>query len=168
MADTTSAEAASALAAAAAAAASSSAAIPSLVVGDGHASDGEPVLGGHDGNDDPDGENNATEDINGGFLDGRPDLSQDAIENLRAQHLRLKEQQKKVRRDMKNQKRMRSRIIKRVKHLDTASVLQVLIERGVTFGTLRGAAGVAAAANAVASAQATRAAAASQSSASSR
>jgi hypothetical protein len=73
-----------------------------------------------------------------------------------------------VRKDMKNQKRMRSRIVKRVKHLDTASVLQVLIEPGVTFGSFKGAAGLAAAANAVVSAQATRAATAAASSAASR
>ena len=92
------------------------------------------------------------------FFDGRPDLSQNALENLRAQHQRLKEQQKLVRKNMKNQTRMRSRIIKRMRHLDTASVLQVLVERGVNFGSLKGAAGVAAAATAVANAQTARAA----------
>ena len=114
-----------------------------------------------------DGEGGESDDGAGDLFDGRPDLSQNAIENLRAEHQRLKEQQKKVRRDMKNQKRVRSRIIKRMRHLDTASVLQVLIERGVNFGNVRGAAGVAAVANAVASAQARRAADAASAAASS-
>ena len=80
----------------------------------------------------------------------------------------MKEQQKLVRKNMKNQKRIRSRIIKRMRHLDTASVLQVLVERGVNFGSLKGAAGVAAAATAVANAQSARAASSATSAPSSR
>jgi len=64
---------------------------------------------------------------------GRPDLAQDTIETLRRQHRELKAQQKKVRRQLKNQAKKRSRIVKKMRHLDTAAVLQVLMERGVDF-----------------------------------
>ena len=39
----------------------------------------EPVLGGDAGDDEADGEDDPMEDISGSFLDGLPDLSQNAI-----------------------------------------------------------------------------------------
>jgi hypothetical protein len=165
MADTSGAEVVAELALAAAAAPTSGTSIAPLPLGDTGLEAAEDGIMGGDAADDEADDDNPGEDISSDFFDGRPDLSQNAIENLRLEHRRLREQQKKVRKDMKNQKRMRSRIIKRVKHLDTASVLQVLIERGVSFGSLKGAAGVAAAASAVASAHASRAASTAASSA---
>lgn len=91
----------------------------------------------------PGGARDAEEDEVGGRDDdpadgddifrGRPDLAQDTIETLRRQHRELKAQQKKVRRQLKNQAKKRSRIVKKMRHLDTAAVLQVLMERGVDF-----------------------------------
>jgi hypothetical protein len=69
-----------------------------------------------------------------GPLAGRPDLSQDAIADLRAQHKQLRAQQKRIRAEMKNKARKRQRVLARMRHLDTAAVLQVLIERGVQLG----------------------------------
>jgi hypothetical protein len=66
--------------------------------------------------------------------DGGPDLSQDAIADLRAEHKRLKAQQKRVRAEIKNKARKRNRVLNRMRHLDTVAVLQVLTERGVQFG----------------------------------
>jgi hypothetical protein len=83
----------------------------------------EDEVGG--GDDDPADE--------GDVFRGRPDLAQDTIETLRRQHRELKAQQKKVRRQLKNQAKKRSRIVKKMRHLDTAAVLQVLMERGVDF-----------------------------------
>jgi len=111
-----------------------------------------PIHGGDDADDVDAGSEFVSQ-----LLDGRPDLSQNAIENLRAQRQRLKEQQKLLRRNLKNQQRVRSRIIKRMRHLDTASVLQVLIERGVNSANLRGTPAVVAAANAALGARAARA-----------
>lgn len=64
---------------------------------------------------------------------GRPDLSQDALQDLRVKHRELKLQQKRVKKQLKAQERKRSRILKRMRHLDTAAVMQVLMERGVDF-----------------------------------
>ena len=64
----------------------------------------------------------------------RTNLSQDAITQLRAQHKHLKKEQKRVRQEMKNTTRKRQRVLARMRHLDTASVLQVLVERGVQLG----------------------------------
>ena len=64
----------------------------------------------------------------------RANLSQDAIAQLRAQRKHLKREQKRVRQEMKNTTRKRHRVMARVRHLDTASVLQVLVERGVQLG----------------------------------
>ena len=62
---------------------------------------------------------------------GRPDLSQDEITRLRKRAKELKNEARKVRNDMKNKKRRRARVINRLRHLDTASVLQVLMDRGL-------------------------------------
>ena len=43
----------------------------------------------------------------------------------------LKNEARKVRNDMKNKKRRRARVINRLRHLDTASVVQVLMDRGL-------------------------------------
>ena len=64
---------------------------------------------------------------------GRPDLAQDAIETLRARNKQLKKEQLQVKKQLKNQARKRARVIKRMKNLDTASVLQVLMDRGIDF-----------------------------------
>lgn len=73
-------------------------------------------------------------DLLHGLGGGAPDLSQDAIANLRAEHKRLKAQQKRVRAEIKNKARKRNRVLNRMRHLDTLAVLQVLNERGVQFG----------------------------------
>ena len=62
---------------------------------------------------------------------GRPDLSQDEIARLRQRAKELKTEARKVKNDMKNKKRRRARVINRLRHLDTASVLQVLMDRGL-------------------------------------
>ena len=67
------------------------------------------------------------------------DLSQDAIADLRARHKRLKAEQKRVRQEMKNKARKRQRVLARMRHVDAASVLQVLLERGVNLGDAAGA-----------------------------
>jgi len=64
----------------------------------------------------------------------RTNLSQDSIAQLRAQHKQLKKEQKRLRQEVKNTTRKRQRVLARMRHLDTASVLQVLAERGVSFG----------------------------------
>lgn len=64
---------------------------------------------------------------------GRPDLAQDTIEELRSKHRALKTEQKKVRAQLKNQAKKRTRIMKKMRHIDTATVLQMLMERGVDF-----------------------------------
>ena len=72
-----------------------------------------------------------------GVVDGPrrgADLSQDAIADLRARHKQLKAEQKRVRQEMKNKARKRQRVMARMRHVDTASVLQVLLERGVNLG----------------------------------
>jgi hypothetical protein len=50
-----------------------------------------------------------------------------------------------VRQEMKNTTRKRQRVMRRMRHLDTAGVLQVLVERGVTLGPAPAAAAPAAA-----------------------
>jgi len=66
-------------------------------------------------------------------LAGRPDFSQNTIEVLRARNKELKREQRQVRQQLHNQKRKRARVIKRMRNLDTASVLQVLMDRGIDF-----------------------------------
>jgi len=66
-------------------------------------------------------------------LAGRPDLSQNTIEVLRARNKELKREQRQVKQQLHNQKRKRARVIKRMRNLDTASVLQVLMDRGIDF-----------------------------------
>ena len=86
------------------------------------------------------GEPEAEEEEGGldvGVIDGplaRADLSQDAITDLRARHKQLKAEQKRVRQEMKNKARKRQRVLARMRHIDTASVMQVLLERGVNLG----------------------------------
>ncbi len=62
---------------------------------------------------------------------GRPDLSADEITRLRERQRELKQEQRRVKNEMKNKKRRRARVIARLRHLDTASVMQVLLERGL-------------------------------------
>jgi len=66
-------------------------------------------------------------------FNGRPDLAQNTIEELRSRHRELKQQQEKVKSQLHNQKRKRARVLKRMRNLDTASVLQVLMDRGIDF-----------------------------------
>ena len=80
------------------------------------------------------GEHESGSDSNGGIFRGRPDLSQDALQELRMKHKELKQEQQRVRKQMKAQSRKRARILHRMRRLDTAAVLQVLMERGVDFG----------------------------------
>ena len=61
----------------------------------------------------------------------RTDIRQDAIETLRAQHRQLREATKIARRDVRNASRRRKRVIGRLRNLDTASVLAVLMDRGL-------------------------------------
>ena len=49
----------------------------------------------------------------------------------RRQAKELKNEARKVRNDLKNKKRRRARVINRLRHLDTASVLQALTDRGL-------------------------------------
>jgi len=81
MADTLGAEAADELAISSVVATASRASIPPLAVGDARPEEEEeePVLGGDAGDDKADGEDDPMEDISGSFLDGLPDLSQNAI-----------------------------------------------------------------------------------------
>ena len=62
---------------------------------------------------------------------GRLDLSQDAIQDLRARRRQLKLEQRRLRNEERNAQRKRARIMKKLKNLDTSSVTQVLIERGL-------------------------------------
>ena len=80
-----------------------------------------------------DGERDSGSDGDADVFRGRPDLSQDALQELRMKHKELKQEQKRVRKQMKAQSRKRARILNRMRHLDTAAVLQVLMERGVDF-----------------------------------
>ena len=82
---------------------------------------------------DADGEGEAEEL---GLVLGRPDLSQNTIEELRAKNRQLKKEQKMVKQQLTNQKRKRARVMKRMRNLDTASVLQVLMDRGIELTTL--------------------------------
>jgi len=82
---------------------------------------------------DDDGEHESGSDGTGDIFRGRPDLSQDALQELRMKHKELKQEQQRVRKQMKAQSRKRARILQRMRHLDTAAVLQVLMERGVDF-----------------------------------
>ena len=59
------------------------------------------------------------------------DIRQDAIETLRAQRRQLREATKIARRDVRNASRRRKRVIGRLRNLDTASVLAVLMDRGL-------------------------------------
>ena len=83
------------------------------------------ATGGADGSDQSDGDSD--------IFHGRPDLSQNTIEDLRTRHRALKAEQKTIKRQLKNQGRKRARVIKRMRNLDTAAVLQVLMDRGVDF-----------------------------------
>lgn len=85
---------------------------------------------------------------------GRPDLSQDTIEELRSKNRALKLEQRKVRSQLKNQAKKRTRIMKKMRHLDTAAVLQVLMERGVDFSHAPGGASAASSAAALPAASA--------------
>ena len=85
-----------------------------------------PASGGEEaGGDDSD----AASDV----FRGRLDLSQDALQDLRSKHKELKLKQKRVKQQLKAQERKRARILRRMRHLDTAAVMQVLMERGVDF-----------------------------------
>jgi hypothetical protein len=95
----------------------------------------EPAASAQPGSDDreaaaadPDEE---VDDID--VFNGRPDLAQNTIEELRSRHRELKQQQRKVKSQLRNQKRKRARVLKRMRNLDTASVLQVLMDRGIDF-----------------------------------
>ena len=59
----------------------------------------------------------------------RADLRSDTIEVLRAQHRRLKVAARDAQREMRNAKRRRNRVLTRLRNLDTASVLAVLMDR---------------------------------------
>ena len=59
----------------------------------------------------------------------RADLRQDTIEILRAQHRRLKVAAREAQREMRNAKKRRNRVLTRLRNLDTASVLAVLMDR---------------------------------------
>jgi hypothetical protein len=62
---------------------------------------------------------------------GRPDLSQDAIQELRDRRRRLRQEQRRLKNEERNAQRKRARIVKKLKNLDTASVVQMLLERGL-------------------------------------
>ena len=99
----------------------------------GAAGDGDSGAGGDSEPEPEEGEGGPDD---GRLVDGplpRADLSQDAIADLRARHKQLKSEQKRVRQEMKNKARKRQRVLARMRHVDTASVLQVLIERGVNL-----------------------------------
>jgi len=69
---------------------------------------------------------------------GRPNLSQNTIEELRARNRLLKKEQKMVKQQLSNQKRKRARVMKRMRNLDTTSVLQVLMDRGIDLTAVGG------------------------------
>ena len=75
-------------------------------------------------------------------LVGQPDLPQDSIADLRARQRDLKQQVKTVKKELKNKKRQKQHIMRRVAALDTQDIVQVLLDRGVQ---LRGAQAAAAA-----------------------
>ena len=95
-------------------------------VDDGPADTGDDVAEGSGGDSDAEP---------GDVFLGRPDLAQDAIEELRSKHRALKQEQKRVKTQLRNQARKRARILKKMRHLDTASVLQVLMDRGLDFAS---------------------------------
>ena len=79
------------------------------------------------------GEDPDDDDVETDVFLGRPDLTQDALEELRRRQRSLRQEQRKVRMQLKLQARKRSRVITRMRNLDTAAVLQVLMDRGIDF-----------------------------------
>ena len=64
-------------------------------------------------------------------LVGRPDLPQDSIADLRASRRDLKQQAKTVKKELKNKKRQKQRIVRCVAALDTQDIVRALLDRGV-------------------------------------
>ena len=60
-----------------------------------------------------------------------PNLTADSIIVMRERQRQLREQSRNLRQDLRNARRRRARVLTRLRHLDTASVLQVLSERGL-------------------------------------
>jgi len=59
----------------------------------------------------------------------RSDIRKNSIEALRVHHTALKQAVKKAKREVRNATRRRSRVLRRLKDLDTESVMAVLMER---------------------------------------
>jgi hypothetical protein len=57
------------------------------------------------------------------------DLRQDTIEDLRVQHRQLRTAAREAQRQVRNAKKRRNRVLTRLRNLDTASVLAVLMDR---------------------------------------
>jgi len=64
-------------------------------------------------------------------LMGRPDLAQDSLSDLRIRSGQLKQEAAQVKRELKNKKRQKQRILRRVSRLATADIVQALLDRGV-------------------------------------
>jgi len=64
---------------------------------------------------------------------GRPDLAQDSLTDLRLRSKQLKQEAAMVKRDLKNKKRQKARILRRVSRLATADIVQALLDRGVAL-----------------------------------
>ena len=69
--------------------------------------------------------------IQRGELVGRPDLAPDSIEDLRQRQRALKISTRQVKKELKNKRRQKQRIVRRVASLGTQDIVQVLLDRGV-------------------------------------
>ena len=69
--------------------------------------------------------------IHGDTLCGRPDLAEDSIQNPRLRQRSLKQEAAKLQRDLKNKKRQKQRIMRKVSRLATSDIVQALLDRGV-------------------------------------
>ena len=61
-------------------------------------------------------------------LMGRPDLAQDSLSDLRVRSRQLKQEAAQVKRELKNKKRQKQRILRRVSRLATADIVQALLD----------------------------------------
>lgn len=95
---------------------------------------------GAPGSGDVDEDEPAEEVVGDDVVGFNPTLHADCIAQLRRRQQLLKQEQAKIRNEMRLKQRKRQRIVRRMKNLDTGSVLQVLLERGVDLNaTMSGA-----------------------------
>lgn len=76
-------------------------------------------------------------------LAGRPDLAGQALEELKQKQRQLKQETKRCRVELKNKKRQKKRALQKCQNLDTADLVQVIIDRGIELRALTNAAAAA-------------------------